>query len=53
MPGFVQFEVSDIEFVLVFDYCDVFRDDLGIFAGASFLSELKFRLCLFLWCHLV
>jgi hypothetical protein len=52
-PGFVPFEVSEIAFVLVFDYCDVFLGDLGVFAGASCLSELKFRLCLFLWCALI
>jgi hypothetical protein len=32
-PGFVQFEVSEIELVLVFEYCDVFLYDLQFLLG--------------------
>jgi hypothetical protein len=28
-PGFVQFEIPEIELVLVFEYCYVFLYDLG------------------------
>ena len=32
-PGFVQFEVLEIELVLVFEYCDVFLYDLQFLLG--------------------
>jgi len=31
--GFVQFEISEIELVLVFEYCDVFLYDLQFLLG--------------------
>ena len=32
-PGFVQFEISEIELVLMFEYCDVFLYDLWFLLG--------------------
>lgn len=32
-PGFVQFEISEIELVLVFEYCVVFLYDLWFLLG--------------------
>jgi hypothetical protein len=32
-PGFVQFEISEIELVLVFECCDVFLYDLQVLLG--------------------
>jgi hypothetical protein len=32
-PGFLQFEISETELVLVFEYCDVFLYDLQFLLG--------------------